>query len=374
LISLEDSFYGPIPQKIIESGKKVALIYTNQTRKLTKGRIKWIESSNNFVIPKYLGFQEYIRFLKVATNSIIYTLDELKRYPKLESKDQILLIKICFSFLKIETMMNFHLIEKTKEAIDKCRPEYIFVTLEGHIYENSIYLNCKENPSISRIFMSQNSPIGPSQFGLFDFVRQSAGKLTYLVQGNAYRNLISELNKSSQVLVIGRKEEKLDLSSENQVATSSKLILVPDGDKSNIYHFLKLTKFFYNQISTDIEISLHPDTHIGLINSLKLYGLKRKGFIKRSISNLSTQDLAAYGVLAYTSSNLAMKSLLMEIEIININNSEYYLDPLWLINLNKTSVIEKSYINFNSRVYSKMEYQNFYAELNYDPLLKLLIP
>jgi hypothetical protein len=124
----------------------------------------------------------------------------------------------------------------------------------------------------------------------------------------------------------------------------------------------------------DIEISLHPDTHIGLVNSVKLYSLKRKGFIKRSVSNLRMQDLATHGIIAYTSSNLAMKSLLMEKEMIYINDSEYNLDPLWLIDLNITSAINKSYTKFNSKVFPKTEYQNFYSELNYDPLLKLLTP
>jgi hypothetical protein len=220
--------------------------------------------------------------------------------------------------------------------------------------------------------MLQNSPIGSSQFGLFDFVKHSEEKLTYLVQGIAYKNLISELNNSSEILVIGRKEEDLDLDLKNQFALSSKLILVPDGDKSNIFHFLNLTKFFYNQVSTEIEISLHPDTQIGLINSFKLYGLKRKGYIERSISNLSTRDLASYGVIVYTSSNLALKSLLMEMEMFYISDSEYNLDPLWLINASKTSVISKSYGKFNSRVFPKRKYRNFYSELNYDPLLKLL--
>jgi hypothetical protein len=372
LVSPEDSFYGPIPQKLKNSGKKVAVIYTNQIRNPSKNRIKKIESSNNLVISKYLGLQEYIGFFKAAIKSISYTLDELKRYRKLESNEQTLIAKACFSFLKIETMMNFHLIEKTIEAIDVCRPSYIFVTLEGHIYENAIYLNCKENPSVSRILMLQNSPIGSSQFGLFDFVKHSEEKLTYLVQGIAYKNLISELNNSSEILVIGRKDEDLDLGLKNQFALSSKLILVPDGDQSNIFHFLNLTEFFYNQVSTEIEISLHPDTQLGLINSFKLYGLKRKGYIKRSVTNLSTRDLAAYGVIVYTSSNLALKSLLMEMEMFYINDSEYNLDPLWLINASKTSVISKSYAKFNSRVFPKREYRNFYSELNYDLLLKLL--
>jgi hypothetical protein len=372
LISPEDSFYGPIPQRLKNSGKKAAIIYTNQTRNLSKNRIKKIESLNSLVIPKYLGFQEYIGFFKAAIKSIRYTLDEIKRYQELELIKQVLIAKACFSFLKIETMMNFHLIEKTIEAIDVCRPSYIFITLEGHIYENAIYLNCKKNPSVRRILMLQNSPIGSSQFGLFDFVKHSEGKLTYLVQGDAYKNLISELNDSNKVLVIGRKGEKINLYPKNQVALRSKLILVPDGDKSNILHFLNLTKYFYNQISTDIEISLHPDTQIGLINSFKLYVLKRKGYIKSSLTNLKTQDLAAYGVIAYTSSNVAMKSLLMEMEMIYINDSEYNLDPLWLINASKTSVISKSYAKFNSRVFPKREYRNFYSELNYDPLLKLL--
>jgi hypothetical protein len=374
LISPQDSFYGSIPQDLMNSGKKIAIIYTNQIRNLSKDSIKRIESENTLVIPKYLGFQEYIRFFKIAIKSIRYTQDEMKSYQTLESKDQTLIVKACFSFLKIDSMMNFHLIEKTKEAINDCRPNYVFVTLEGHIYENSIYLNCKKNPDVNRILMFQNSPIGPSQFGLFDFVKQNEEKLTYLVQGNAYKNLILDLNKSSHVLVIGRKGEKLDLNPKSQFASSSKLILVPDGDKSNVFHFLNMIEFFHNQISTNIEISLHPDTHIGLINSIKLYRLKQKGFIKRSTSNLSTENLTEYGALAYTSSNLAIKSLLMEIEVIYINDSKYNLDPLWLINLNTTSVINKNYIKYNSRVFAKREYQNYYAEFNNEPLLKLLTP
>jgi hypothetical protein len=203
-------------------------------------------------------------------------------------------------------------------------------------------------------------------------VRQSEGKITYLVQGNLYKDLITKLNDSSHVLVIGKHEEELDLIAKNKMTVNPKLILVPDGDKSNIVHFLNLTKLIYNHISTDIVISLHPDTHIGLINLIKLYDLKRKGLIKSSMSNLKIQDLTSYQIIVYTSSNLAIKSLLMEMQLIYTSESDYVLDPLWLINQCDKSLEKNNDIKLNVRVYPKKEFRSFHADLNYGPLLKFI--
>jgi hypothetical protein len=373
LHSFEDSFYGSLPDYLKKLNKKVGMIYTNQTRKIPRLKVKKKDSTNNLLIPKYLDLKELIKYFIVATKSILFSLNEVKTRSLLNSDERLLISKACFSFLRIETMMNFHLIEVTKKAIFDCQPRYLFMTLEGHIYENSIYLNCKNNSVVRQIFMFQNSPIGPSQYGLFDFVKHNGEKLTYLVQGNAFKKLILEENETSQVLVIGRKEEKFDVFAANHKTENPKLLLVPDGDKFNVLCHLNLIKYFYGEVSSEIVISLHPDTRIGLYNKIKLLSLMRKGYIKQSVSNLNMETVAKYDLLAYTSSNIAMKSLLLEIGLIYVSNSNYNLDPLWLIKDRKIVLVEKGKTKLKIEKYAKKEYYELYSELNYKPLKNLII-
>jgi hypothetical protein len=373
LNTFEDSFYGPLPDYLKKLDKKISMIYTNQTRKISRLKIKEKDSTNNLLIPKYLELKELIKYFIVVTKSIQFSLNEVKTRPLLNSDERLLISKACFSFLRIETMMNFHLIEITKKTIIDCQPSYVFMTLEGHIYENSIYLNCKNSSVVRQIFMFQNSPIGPSQFGLFDFVKHNGEKLTYLVQGNAFKKLILEENETSQVLVVGRKEDNFDVFAANRKTENPKLLLVPDGDKFNVMCHLDLTKYFYSNVSSEIVISLHPDTRIGLYNKMKLRSLMRKGFIKQSISNLNMETVAKYDLLAYTSSNIAMKSLLLEIGLIYVSNSNYNLDPLWLIKEGKIDLVEKEKSKLNIEKYAKKEYYELYSELNYKRLENLII-
>jgi len=373
LNSFEDSFYGSLPDELKKSNKKIGMIYTNQTGKISRLKIKEKDLTNNLLIPKYLELRELIKYFIVATKSIQFSLNEVKTRSSLNSNERMLISKACFSFLRIETMMNFHLIEITKKAITDCQPSYVFLTLEGHIYENSIYLNCKNSSVVRQIFMFQNSPIGPSQYGLFDFVKQNEEKLTYLVQGDAFKKLILEESEKSQVLVIGRKEEKFDVFVNNRKTENPKLLLVPDGDKFNVLLHLNLTKYFYSNVSSEIVISLHPDTRIGLYNKIKLFILMRQGFIKQSVSNLNMETVAKYDLLVYTSSNIAMKSLLLEIGMIYVNNSNYDLDPLWLIKERKVVLVEQGKTKFNIEKYAKKEYYELYSALNYKPLENLII-
>jgi len=372
LSSQEDSFYGSLPDDLKKLNKQISILYTNQTQKLSRFKMTENDLTNNLIIPKYLNFKELIKYFIVAIKSIQFSLNQVKTYSLLNSSEKLLISKACFSFLRLETMMNFHLIETTKKTIANCQPSYVFMTFEGHIYENSIYLNCKNNSIVRQIFMFQNSPIGPSQYGLFDFVKRKGEKLTYLVQGNAYKKFIIEKNKASKVLVIGRKKEKFDEIVPHRKIKQPKLLLVPDGDKVNVRCHLDLTKYFYDEISSEIVISLHPDTRVGFYNNIKLRSLIRKGLIKQSISNLNMEKIAEYDLVAYTSSNIAMRSILLEKGLIYVSNSNYNLDPLWLVKDKNFNLTRQRKSSLNIKRYTKREYFELYSEINYKPLYNLI--
>jgi hypothetical protein len=366
----EDSFFGNLPDEIIKTQKTVGIIYSNQIRAFSRSIIRRKEISNNIVISKYLKTCELIAFYLQAYRSMKFTLKKSKELTNLDENHDFLISKACFSFLTIESMMNFHLIEETKSLISKYEPEHVFLTAEGHIYENAIYLYCLNQIKIKKVFLFQNSPIVSCQFGLFDFIKNNQKKLFYLVQGIAYKNLFEQFNPSANVAIVGKKG--LSLEKKQGEVKDFKLLLVPDGDKNNIYYFLDQMKKLNKDISSNISISLHPDTYIGLTNQLKLRYLRRKGILNKLYLHLKDSDLDDFSIVGYTSSSLAIKSLLLGKQLIYMSNSHYNLDPLWLINQGPTKEVSSVKFDFSPSLYMEEDVKKLYSELSYKTLLHLI--
>jgi hypothetical protein len=370
--SNKDSFYGSLPEEFIKRGKKVGIIYSNQTHTLSKSIINKLEESNNYVVPKYLHLAEFFQYCNKVWKSIKYTLTEGKKYCKTGPDVNFLISKACLSFLKFETMKNFHLINESVTVLSKYQPTFIFLTFEGHIYENAIYLNCESQSHVQRILMFQNSPIVASQVGAFDFVRSHEKKLAYIVQGSAYRSLILSLKESADVLNIGAISGNEIIQGVKEDWPSERVILIPDGDKANIKYLMDLSKSKIRRISADVTISFHPDTSIGVLNRIKLIHLKRSGVIRMSRSNLNLNDLTDYSIVVYTSSSLSIACLSMGKKLIYVNNSTYDVNPLWLLRNKQPVLGPPDYDSLGVHTYPISEYWNLRSQVNYEPLFELV--
>jgi hypothetical protein len=365
-----DTFFGDLPKELKKLEMKMAIIYSNQSRKLPSSLLKKIEEKNNTVVSKYLKWRDLIFFIQCAMNSIKFTLGRVKNNPRKYSEEEFLIVKAMISFLSREAMMNFNLIEKTKNAIAKYQPRYVFLTAEGHVYENSIYLNCKADAAVRKVFMVQNSPIVASQFGFFDFIKQNQDKLTFLVQGTSYMNMILELNDSVEVINIGKKS--MVLRDARSISRQRKLLLIPDGDKLNIKYQLSLTNYLFKEVCSNISISLHPDTNIGFFNLVRIKYLRRKGLVKELLSNINQEDLQQFSIIVYTSSSLAIQSLSWGKELIHVSESEYNIDPLWLLADKNRPVVKRNRRDLTPITYSESDLNFMYSDLDYKPLFKVI--
>lgn len=365
-----DTFFGDLPKEFKKLEMKIAIIYSNQSRRLPSSLLEKIEEKNNTVISKYLKWRDLVFFMQCALNSIKYTLDRVKNNPTKYSEEEFLIVKAMMYFLSRETMMNFNLIERTKDAIAKYQPRYVFLTAEGHVYENSIYLNCKANTKVQKVFMVQNSPIVSSQFGFFDFIKQNQDKLTFLVQGTSYMNMILELNDSVEVINIGKKS--VVFKEVRSISRQRKLLLIPDGDKLNVKYQLSLAKYLFDEVCSSISISLHPDTNVGVFNLVRIEYLRRKGFIKELLSNINQEDLQQFSIIVYTSSSLAIQSLSWGRELIHVSESEYNIDPLWLLAGKSRSNVKRNRGDLIPVTYSESDQHSLYSDLNYKSLFKVI--
>jgi hypothetical protein len=364
--SKEDSFFGKLPDEVTISNQKVGIIYSNQTRNIRRSIIERQEQPNNIVITKYLNTKQLIQFYLRAFKSMKYTLRKMEEFEDSEKYIKWLISKACISFLTIESMKTFHLIEETKNLISIYKPKNIFLTAEGHIYENTIYLYCLNRKGIEKVFMVQNSPIVSCQFGLFDFIKRNQNKLIYLVQGKGYKNLFTKLNPSANVIIIGK--DGLNFKKRISDKSTQKLLIVPDGDKRNIRYFLNHVNYLFKNTCPNIFISLHPDTPIGVVNYLKLRYLMKKRLITESYSNLKDNDLDQFSIVAYTSSSLAIKSFLSGTDLIYLSDTRYNLDPLWIFadNVNSDELSPRN--ELASHVYSEDKAEILYSQLNFEVL------
>jgi hypothetical protein len=182
--------------------------------------------------------------------------------------------------------------------------------------------------------------------------------------------MILELNDSVEVINIGKKS--MVFSDVRSISRQRKLLLIPDGDKLNVKYQLSLTKYLFEEVCSNISISLHPDTNIGVFNLVRIEYLRRKGFIKELLSNINQEDIQQFSIIVYTSSSLAIQSLSWGRELIHVSESEYNIDPLWLLAGKSRVFVNKNRKDLVPITYSESDQHFMYSDLDYKPLFKVI--
>lgn len=323
---LQDSFYGNLIYQIIHKNHKVNVFYSNQNRMMFKSNDNSNSLSNKLILQKYLSTKQQIQFWCTAIKSVFFS---IKKFEQLNANNHALIIKATYKFLNRESMSNFHLIREFKKFVEESEPSSIFLTFEGHIYENAAYIICKNNLKVKNIFMFQSSPWVPAQFGLQIFIENNTEKLFYLVQGKFYEEHLKSIRHDINVLNIGDQHHEFDNKFEKLSRKSTNILFSPDGDKQNIRLYLRFISKYETKLISEKYLSLHPDTKVGFFNLLLISNLVRTKKLTAVIKDLKLNNLRNFDVIIYTSSSLAIKSLMFHLQLFYLNNSEFNINPLY---------------------------------------------
>jgi hypothetical protein len=363
-----DSFYGNLPTELTKARIKVGKFYSNQTRRRNNKFVKELEEEKAYIARKSLTLNEQISFYKSVYKSISYS---IRNISNLDAQHEQLVIGAILTFANRSSMTNYHLIREFQRNLNGSKPKCVFLTFEGHIYENAAYILCRDAKTIKQIFMFQSSPWVPSQNGISTFLKYNQKKLSYIVQGPVYGNYLKKINPKIKCIVIGNQfpSSKVALFSKQY---KNNLLLIPDGDKQNIKLHLNSISLIDSIFKKKNYITLHPDTNLGIFNKIRIYKLRKLGVLEKPLSNLTEKDLLNFRIIIYTSSSLAIKSLLVNSKRYYLNNSFSNLNPLSIHEnfSSKMRRFESSYLTYS--VGKKMSVEDFKSKPQYKLLIKSL--
>jgi hypothetical protein len=153
---------------------------------------------------------------------------------------------------------------------------------------------------------------------------------------------------------------------------STNILFSPDGDKQNIRLYLHFINKYETKFISEKYLSLHPDTKVGFFNLLLISNLVRTKKLTAVVKDLKLNNLRNFDVIIYTSSSLAIKSLMFHLQLFYLNNSEFNINPLYKFE-------DKSGTNEFSRI-KKLKFNHvkgarlidFKSAPHYDTLFRIL--
>jgi hypothetical protein len=377
----KDNYFNLLPNNFQNSKKvKCTLFYTNQSNFRFKRNSKLLDQKNpeltHILLPKFLPAGEHGKYILMVGFQAIRVLKlGLRNYLKNPDTSRILLCSIPWYFSRA-TYTNFLLLNRLKETQRKNAISSLFLTFEGHSYEQLLVDKIQESGEKTKIFLYQHSPIVPLHCGIKTFLGQCKSDLTVLTTGVFYSKYFQSISTIPSYKVIGTYKSSPHVIYEN-AKKSNKIVYAPEGTNFATKEFADLIKYI---IKDSPEYShflrLHPDIKLNLRLKLKLRLLEKYDNFFISGNDLES-DLTSAKYLVYRSSAVGIESLKHDLLPIFyaeekfsglnvlISNTTVYCkaqNPSEVLNIlkscqNKLSKDQRSDL-FNS-YFSSIDYKNF---------------
>lgn len=305
-----DIYFEDIPNKFLDNKKEVGILYLNHNKTGYSRMLKKLILKNNshliLLMPKIMGpFDSitYFRFIiiEIANRVILsrsYKLNDIR-------KSRIVLYSI-FSLMKRETYSNFHLLKKYRKAINNSPVENVFLTLEGHGYEEEIINQTYISKPNAVIWLRQHSPISLAQIGVFNILKSLKKSTNVLTTGLAYSNLFNQHSKNIKTFTIGTsKSRAIHATPKRNFA----ILVAPEGTEKSTLEFLDFI-FNLNDKFNGFEFifRIHPNLDTNWKIRKKIQKNLSKLNFRVSAESLD-QDLMQSSTTLYRSSAVAIESL-----------------------------------------------------------------
>jgi hypothetical protein len=230
--------------------------------------------------------------------------------------------------MKRETYSNYHLINKFNLIQTHSRIDNIFLTLEGHGYEEQIFTESLKNDPRTRIWFRQHSPISLAQVGVFNMLGVLEKPIFILTTGSAYSELFNKYSVNVVCFVIGTSKTRYPskISADNR-----KILVAPEGTEKSTLDFLQfLDQLDFRFDEYEFVFRVHPD----IVSKRRISNQIKKNLKKHNFnlsSNSLDLDLLQTSITLYRSSAVAVESLAF-------NNLPVYLNFDDNLNLNVFSI------------------------------------
>ena len=386
LCAEKDTFFDLIPEVLQKTTSlKCTILYTNQNLFRFKTNNKMLSMKNtqltHILLPKFLPLSEHVKYFSTTISFAIRTLIlAMRRYFDSPGISRILICSITWYFSRA-TYSNFLLLNRIVEIHKRNNTSSMFLTFEGHSYEQLIVDGLANNNLETKLWFYQHSPIVPSHFGVKSFLTHSKSHITVLTTGIIYMDYFETFSKNPEYKVFGTSKSSY-LRTEYINEKMNKTIYAPEGTNYATKEFIHLIGEIINETTEHMHVlRLHPDVNLNLSLKLKIARLKKHDNFCISSTNLHS-DLMNANFLVYRSSAVGIESLKYDLLPIFYANSDFYglnvLFPNTKAYCNVTNSSELiNTLNSNKNILSKSErkylFDLYFSNIDYNSFKALLL-
>ena len=307
-----DQFFALMPEYSADKNLNTTIVYTNHNKlgyyKNLKLLTLKIDKVNRLLIPKFLKPKELIQyFVTIIKMFIKCTRIGLANYFTNPINSQIL-FSAANSFFKRPTYTNYLLLLRIKDFCSETSTLAIFLTFEGHSYEQYLANEIIQTTSSLKLVLYQHSPITPAHLGVKNFLQTNINSVIIMTTGTYYTNYLKTFSKIPKYILIG--SNKIEYLQQNDDIDKSKtLLFAPEGTIAATKSFLKLIRLMSKEDHIHhYLLRLHPNLPRDIGVYLLIRNLKNKQNFSLSNNSLST-DLNLSKFVFYRSSAVGLQAL-----------------------------------------------------------------
>jgi hypothetical protein len=309
----KDTFFDLMPQNLQnKKNLNCTILYTNQSLFRFRIENRLLDQKNkelnHILLPKFLPFFEHLKYFSIIVRYAFHTsLTSFRYYFKKPDISRILICSISWYFSRA-TYSNFLLLNRMKEAQMNNAIDSIFLTFEGHSFEQLLIDWIEEFNQKANIFLYQHSPIVSTQYGIKSFLIQAKYRITVLTTGPFYKEYFQTISKVPSYKVIGTSKRNFLISNSTSKVTN-KIIYAPEGTNIATKNFVDLIKHIIKDCPEYSHfLRLHPDLRLSSHLKIKLRRLRKYENFSMSIDDLDL-ELTNTKYLVYRSSAVGIESL-----------------------------------------------------------------
>lgn len=313
LDSKKDTFFDLMPQNFQrQKNLRCSVLYTNQNLFEFSKENRLLDHKNedlrHILLPKFLRVSEHAKYVLTTTRFALHALLlSFRYYYEKPDLSRILICSIPWYFSRA-TYSNYLLLNRIKEAQIRNNLDTIFLTFEGHSFEQLLIDGINEHSQKTNIFLYQHSPVTLLHYGIKSFLSQLNLKITVLTTGVFYKEYFQTLSKLPDYKIIGTNKSNLPVN-DRKLEKVNKILYAPEGTNLATKDFVDLIKQI---IKASPEYShflrLHPDIRLSLRLKIELGRLRKNDNFFISNNDLHS-DLTDSKYLVYRSSAVGIESL-----------------------------------------------------------------
>lgn len=336
--SSNDNFFGTIPRLVSNLGQDCIILFINHSNTSKIPNKSKLEGLNCVLLPRTRSFRSAFLIFIAQFKLSLKMIKCLFARDGLSVNQKQLFFELAVYQTHPNTLLNIILWQNLRDVLDLDKTNSLFITLEGHAYEDLVCKNAELEFKSLGIYAYQHAPIVMNQFGLDIFLNSSIRNVTILTSGLVTRErfLIDRLVLENSIFSIGSsKAVKSQYLSENhelmvaQKRLSKCILFAPEGVMESTLTIMRIAlDCAYEFSNFNFVVRVHPHLSTKKINAM----VEKRSAVPRNFlvsSNSLNHDLESAICCIYRSSAVAIEGLSFGVQPFFLSEGlGDYLDPI----------------------------------------------